>query len=39
MTKAIMSWDRRFQGVRWYPSENTELNEWWVPLARQKYRE
>jgi peptide/nickel transport system substrate-binding protein len=39
MTKAIMSWDRRFQGVRWYPSENTELNEWWVPRERQRYRE
>lgn len=39
MQKGISAWDRRFLGVRWYPSENTEPNEWWVPLARQRYKE
>jgi peptide/nickel transport system substrate-binding protein len=35
--QAITAWDRRFQGVRWYPGRGTDLHEWWVPLARQKY--
>ncbi len=37
MQKAITAWDRRFQGVVWYPSQSTELREWWVPAAMQKY--
>ncbi len=39
MQKAIAAWDRRFEGVHWYPSENTDMNEWWVPLPRQRHRE
>jgi peptide/nickel transport system substrate-binding protein len=37
MQKAITAWDRRFQGVRWYPTGGTEQNEWWVPAAEQRY--
>jgi peptide/nickel transport system substrate-binding protein len=37
MQNAITAWDRRFAGVRWYPTGGTDLNEWWVPLERQKY--
>jgi peptide/nickel transport system substrate-binding protein len=37
MQKAITAWDRRFQGVHWYPSGSTELLEWWVPTRLQKY--
>jgi peptide/nickel transport system substrate-binding protein len=38
MQQAITAWDRRFEGVSWYPSGSTDLNEWWVPLASQRYR-
>ncbi|MEE8313863.1 MAG: ABC transporter substrate-binding protein [Myxococcota bacterium] len=38
MQQAITAWDRRFHGVTWYPSGGTDLNEWWVPLASQRYR-
>ena len=38
MQQAITAWDRRFHGVTWYPSGSTDLNEWWVPLASQRYR-
>ena len=37
MQKAITAWDRRFHGVRWYPSGGTDLHEWWVPVEQQKY--
>ncbi len=37
MQRAITAWDRRFHGVTWYPSGSTDLNEWWVPLASQRY--
>jgi peptide/nickel transport system substrate-binding protein len=37
MGKAITSWDRRFEGVTWYPSGGTDMAEWWVPAPRQKY--
>ncbi len=37
MGKAITAWDRRFSGVTWYPSGNTDLGEWWVPVDQQKY--
>jgi peptide/nickel transport system substrate-binding protein len=33
----VAVWNRRFAGVRWYPGLGTELAEWWVPEARQKY--
>jgi peptide/nickel transport system substrate-binding protein len=38
MQKAITGWDRRFRGVVWYPSENTDMAEWWVPTPLQKYK-
>ena len=37
MQRAITAWDRRFHGVTWYPSGSTDLSEWWVPLAAQRY--
>jgi peptide/nickel transport system substrate-binding protein len=37
MGKAISTWDRRFRGVNWYPSGGTDMGEWWVPAAQQKY--
>jgi peptide/nickel transport system substrate-binding protein len=37
LQKAISSWDRRFEGVTWYPTGSTDTNEWWVPENRQKY--
>ena len=37
MQNAITAWDRRFHGVRWYPSGGTDLHEWWVPFEDQKY--
>ena len=37
LQKSITSWDRRFAGVRWYPSGSTDQGEWWVPVERQKY--
>jgi peptide/nickel transport system substrate-binding protein len=37
MQKAITAWDRRFHGVRWYPSGGSDLHEWWVPVEQQKY--
>ncbi|MFQ5697541.1 MAG: peptide-binding protein [Myxococcota bacterium] len=37
MQKAITAWDRRFHGVHWYPFGGTDLHEWWVPTAQQKY--
>ena len=37
MGQAITAWDRRFRGVTWYPSGATDMREWWVPLADQKY--
>jgi peptide/nickel transport system substrate-binding protein len=36
--QALSAYDRRFRGVTWYPSGRTELAEWWVPIAQQKYR-
>jgi peptide/nickel transport system substrate-binding protein len=38
MQQAITAWDRRYHGVRWYPSGSTDLLEWWVPAGLQKYR-
>ncbi|MCP4007142.1 MAG: hypothetical protein GY725_23415 [bacterium] len=37
MKRAVTAWDRRFHGVTWYPSESTDLGEWWVPKNEQKY--
>ncbi len=37
MQRAITAWDRRFHGVTWYPTGSTDMNEWWVPLAGQRY--
>jgi len=37
MQKAVTAWDVRFSGVTWYPSGSTDLNEWWVAQADQKY--
>jgi peptide/nickel transport system substrate-binding protein len=36
--RALAAWDRRFQGVTWYPSGRTDTAEWWVPVPAQKYR-
>ncbi len=38
MQRAITTWDRRFRGVTWYASGSTDMNEWWVPFASQRYR-
>jgi peptide/nickel transport system substrate-binding protein len=38
MGKAVTVWDARFRGVKWYPSGNTDTNEWWVASADQKYK-
>ena len=37
MQRAVSSWDRRFSGVHWYPSGGTDMAEWWVPVAQQRY--
>jgi peptide/nickel transport system substrate-binding protein len=36
--KSLSAYDRRFQGVTWYPTGATQETEWWVPVASQKYR-
>ena len=36
--KSLVAYDRRFQGVVWYPTGSTMETEWWVPVASQKYR-
>ncbi|MEX2204760.1 MAG: peptide-binding protein [Myxococcota bacterium] len=36
--KSLTAYDRRFQGVTWYPTGGTQETEWWVPVASQKYR-
>ncbi len=36
--KSLSAYDRRFQGVTWYPTGSTQETEWWVPVASQKYR-
>ena len=36
--KSLAAYDRRFQGVNWYPTGSTIETEWWVPVANQKYR-
>ena len=36
--KSLTAYDRRFQGVTWYPTGATQEPEWWVPVASQKYR-
>jgi peptide/nickel transport system substrate-binding protein len=36
--KSLAAYDRRFQGVTWYPTGSTMETEWWVPVASQKYR-
>lgn len=36
--KSLAAYDRRFQGVHWYPSGGAMETEWWVPTANQKYR-
>ncbi len=36
--KSLSAYDRRFQGVTWYPTGATQETEWWVPVAQQKYR-
>jgi peptide/nickel transport system substrate-binding protein len=33
----VSVWDRRFEGVRWYPGLSTDFGEWWVPESRHKY--
>jgi peptide/nickel transport system substrate-binding protein len=37
MPKAISTVDRRFADTIWYPTGQPNVNEWWVPLAQQKY--
>jgi peptide/nickel transport system substrate-binding protein len=37
MQKAVMAYDHRFHGVRWFPTGGTNYGEWWVPLADQRY--
>ncbi len=37
MQKGISAYDRRFRGVVWYPSGRALVNEWWVPIAEQRY--
>jgi peptide/nickel transport system substrate-binding protein len=37
MPKNVTAYDRRFEGVTWYPSGGTNYGEWWVPLADQRY--
>ena len=37
MPKAISTVDRRFENTIWYPTGQPNVNEWWVPLAQQKY--
>ena len=37
MPKAISTVDRRFEDTIWYPTGQPNVNEWWVPLAQQKY--
>lgn len=37
MPKAISTVDRRFRNTIWYPTGQPNVNEWWVPLAEQKY--
>ena len=36
--KALSARDRRFRGVKWYPTGGTDQNDWWVPLPLQKYK-
>jgi peptide/nickel transport system substrate-binding protein len=33
----VSVWDRRFEGVTWYPGIGTDHGEWWVPVPRRKY--
>lgn len=35
--KGISAYDRRYRNTRWYPTGGPNLNEWWVPLALQRY--
>ena len=37
MPKSIDAYSRRFRGVHWYPTGQTDTLEWWVPLPLQKY--
>jgi len=38
MQKAVTAWDTRFRGVTWYPKAGTtDLGEWWVAQADQRY--
>jgi peptide/nickel transport system substrate-binding protein len=39
MGNAISAWDRRFRGVTWYPSGQTDMSEWWVPAENRKYQD
>jgi peptide/nickel transport system substrate-binding protein len=36
--KTLTATDRRFHGVKWYPTGGTDQNDWWVPLPLQKYK-
>ena len=35
--KIVTSWNRRFHGVRWYRTGDTDYHEWWVPEPLRKY--
>ncbi len=35
--KGITAWDRRLQGVKWYPTGGSDLHEWWVPRELQRH--
>ena len=35
--ESITSWDRRFQGVTWYPGLGTKMGEWWVAAASRRH--
>ena len=35
--KIVTAWNRRFHGVRWYRTGDTDHREWWVPEPLRKY--
>jgi peptide/nickel transport system substrate-binding protein len=35
--KSLAAYDKRFHGVKWYPTGGSLESEWWVPVAAQKY--
>ncbi len=35
--KIVTAWNRRFHGVRWFRTGDTDHREWWVPEPLRKY--